>query len=387
MPEPVAIVSCTNYQQEIVTESVNRALSLLGGIEQFVRPGQNVLLKVNLLSSSPPEKAITTHPAVVAAVAKAVQTAGGNPIIGDSPGAAIRYTENRLRSVYRTTGMTGVAECTGAQLMLDTRSEEVSLPEGKLLKRIQVIQPAFDADVIINLPKLKNHVLTTFTGATKNMFGIIPGTSKALLHATSRTLPNFVEGLLDILQWSAPVLTVMDGIVGMEGDGPGGGQPKQVGVVLASRNAVALDVVATHIVGIPSGTVPLLKQSISRGWWSGRLEDIPTLGAQLDEVRLSDFVPARPNRHPEGALGGPLLDRFIGPTVVNWLAVKPVPKAGRCTACRTCVRACPRDAIEIRNGLARVEHGRCIRCYCCHEMCPENAIDLESPWLANLLGI
>lgn len=387
MPEPVAIVPCANYEQEIVTESVNRALSLLGGIEQFVRPGQNVLLKVNLLSASPPEKAITTHPAVVAAMVKAVQTAGGNPIIGDSPGAAVRYTEKSLRSVYRTTGMAGVAERTGAELMLDTRSQEISLPEGKLLKRMEVIQPALDADVIISLPKFKNHVLTTFTGATKNMFGIIPGTSKALLHATSRTLPNFVEVLLDILQWSAPVLTVMDGIVGMEGDGPGGGQPKQVGVVLASRNGVALDVVAVQIVGIPSDNVPLLKQSISRGWWSGRLEDIPTLGAQLDEVRLSDFVPARPNRHPEGAMGVPLLDRYIAPTLVNWLAVKPVPKTGRCTACRTCVRACPREAIEIMDGLARVDYGRCIRCYCCHEMCPENAIDLEQLWLANLLGI
>ncbi len=86
-------------------------------------------------------------------------------------------------------------------------------------------------------------------------------------------------------------------------------------------------------------------------------------------------------------MGVPLLDRYISPAVVNWLAVKPVPKPGRCTACRTCVRACPPEAIEIRDGLARVDCGLCIRCYCCHEMCPENAIDLDSPWLAKLLGI
>jgi len=386
MSEAVAIVRCPDYQQERVTQAVDRALELLGGMAQFVQPGQKVLLKVNLLSASAPETAITTHPAVVEAVAKAVLSVGGHPIIGDSPGASVRYTENGLRGVYRISGMAEVAARTGAELMLDTRSTEVPFPEGRLLKRIAVIQPALEADVIISLPKFKNHVLTTFTGATKNMFGVIPGTQKSLMHVKPRTLFNFAEALLDILQWSSPALTLMDGIIGMEGDGPSAGRPKQVGVVLASRDGVALDVVATQIAGIPAERVPLLKQSVSRGWWSGRPEDVPTLGAPLDEVKLNDFVLPRPNRQPSST-GMPLLDRFAAPYLVNWLAVKPVPQRGRCTACGNCVRACPRQAIEIRNKLACVDYGRCIRCYCCHEMCPEKAIDLAQPWLAQLLRI
>ncbi len=386
MSQPVAIARCPTYQQDLVDQAVHDAVDLLGGMAQFVRPGQKVLLKVNLLSASAPEAAITTHPAVVEAMVKAVQSAGGHPIIGDSPGASVRYTENGLRSVYRISGMADVAARTGAELMLDTRSETVSFPQGKLLKRIEVIRPALEADVIISLPKFKNHVLTTFTGATKNMFGVVPGAQKALLHVTPRTLSNFVEVLLDILEWSAPALTLMDGIMGMEGDGPSGGRPRQVGVVLASRDAVALDVVAVQIAGLPAEQVPLLKQSIARGWWSGRTEDIPTLGVPLDEVKLADFRPARPNRHP-GGTGVPLLDRYLAPHLVNWLAVKPVPQRGRCTACGACVRACPREAIAIHDQLAQVNYGRCIRCYCCHEMCPQKAIDLAQPWLARLLRL
>ena len=386
MLEPIAIIRCADYQQNAVDQAVNQALQLLGGIEKFVQPGQKVLLKVNLLSASPPEKAITTHPAVVEAVTRAVQSAHGVPLIGDSPGASVRYTESSLQRLYRITGMAGVAERTGAGLMLDTRSQEVPFPEGKLLKRLEIVQPALESDVIISLPKFKTHVLTTFTGATKNMFGVIPGAKKALLHVTPRSLSNFSEMLLDILQFIQPHLTIMDGIVGMEGNGPSGGKPRSVGVVLAGRDSVALDVIASHIAGIPPMHIPMLQHAIERGWWSGHLEDIPTLGTRLDEVTLNDFVPPRPNHHLDGAIGVPALDRFVTPTLVNWLAVKPVPKAERCTACETCLRACPCEAIVIHDGLAIVDYGRCIRCYCCHEMCPQNAIDLDQPWLARILA-
>ena len=166
MSQPVAIAPCADYAPERVAQAVERAAGLLGGMPRFVRSGQNVLLKVNLLSASPPEKAITTHPAVVEAVARMVQAAGGNVTIGDSPGSSVRFNQKSLRALYAVTGMSAVAERTGAALMLDTRSVEVPFPEGRLLKRIDVMRAAVDSDVIISLPKLKNHVLTTFTGAT-----------------------------------------------------------------------------------------------------------------------------------------------------------------------------------------------------------------------------
>ena len=387
MSQPVIVVPCSDYEQDHVAESVSHALDLLGGMDRFVQPGQHVLIKVNLLSASAPERAITTHPAVVEAVVRAVQAAGGTAQIGDSPGSSVRFNEKSLLSLYHVTGMSEVAARTGAQLMLDTRSAEVSFPEGKLLKRIEVIQAAIDADVIISIPKLKNHILTAFTGATKNMFGIVPGTRKALLHATPRSLSNFVDALLDILQWSSPALTIMDGVVGMEGNGPSAGQPKAVGVILASRDGVALDAIAAEIVGLPLESIPLLRQAAARGWWTGQTEDIPVLGSPLDEVRVPDFIPARSNHHPESGVGVPLIDRYIVPRLVNALAVRPTPQGDRCTGCRSCVRACPRDAIVIRDGLARIDYGLCIRCYCCHEMCPEKAIELEQPRLSRLLRL
>ena len=387
MSEPVAIVRCSSYEGAAVAEAVNQALRALGGMEQFVQPGQKVLLKVNLLSASEPERAITTHPAFVEAVARAVQSVGGQPMIGDSPGGSIRYNDAGLRRVYRITGMADVAARTGAELMFDTRSQEVSFPEGKLLKRVEIIQPARDADVIISLPKFKTHVLTTFTGAIKNMFGVIPGAKKPLLHVTPRGLPNFAEMLVDVMLLAKPALTIMDGVVGMEGDGPSAGRPRTVGVVLAGRDGIAIDVIATQIAGISPASVPTLQRAAARGLWSGRPEDVPTLATPLSEVILTDFVPPRPNHHPEGGTGMPAVDRYIAPVLINWLAVKPVPKQGRCTACQTCVRACPRQAITIPNGLAIVDYNQCIRCYCCHEMCPETAIDLEQPWLARLLSL
>jgi uncharacterized protein (DUF362 family)/Pyruvate/2-oxoacid:ferredoxin oxidoreductase delta subunit len=381
----VAIVKCPDYQQSAVGRAARESIDLLGGMAQFVQPGQKVLLKANLLSATPLERGIVTHPAVVEAMVRLVQEAGGMPLIADSPGASVPYTEAGLRRTYKASGLLEVAKRTGAALNWDTSYEEVSHPEGLLVKRLEVIKPVLEADVIISMPKLKTHVLITFTGATKNLFGVVPGIAKAVFHARMRNLTHFALMLLDITSLVKPALVLMDAIVGMEGDGPSGGHLRDVGVILASRDSVALDAVATSIVGFDPLKVPTLREAAARGLWTGKVEDIETLGTSVDEVLVPDFQPPSTSPREDVTIFNPFFTRHFGPLITNHFTLRPVPQRGRCIACGDCVVGCPQQVIGIVDSLAVIDYSQCIRCYCCHELCTEGAIDLERPWLGSLV--
>jgi uncharacterized protein (DUF362 family)/Pyruvate/2-oxoacid:ferredoxin oxidoreductase delta subunit len=381
----VALVKCSDYQQPTVDRAVRESIDLLGGMGQFVQPDQKVLLKVNMLSATPPERGIVTHPAVVEAMVRLVQEAGGNPLIADSPGTNVPYTEAGLRRTYEASGLLEVAERTGAALNWDTSYEEVPHPEGFLVKRLEVIKPVLEADVLISMPKLKTHVLTTFTGATKNLFGVVPGIAKAVFHARMRNLTHFALMLLDITSLVKPALVLMDAITGMEGDGPSAGQLRDVGVILASRDSVALDAVATSIVGFDPLKVPTLREAAARGLWTGKVEDIVTLGASVDEVLMPDFQPPVASPREDVTIFNPFFTRHFGPLITDHFTLRPVPQRGRCIACGDCVAGCPQQVITIVDSLAVIDYSQCIRCYCCHELCTEGAIDLERSWLGSLL--
>ncbi len=381
----VAIVKCPDYQQSAVDRAVRESVDLLGGMSQFVRPGQKVLLKVNLLSATPPERGIVTHPAVVKAVIRLVQEAGGMPLIADSPGTSVPYTQAGLRRVYKASGLLEVAERTGAALNWDTSYEEVSHPEGFLIKRLEVIKPVLEADVVISMPKLKTHALMTFTGATKNLFGVVPGFAKGIFHARMRNVTHFALMLLDLISLVKPALVLMDAVVGMEGNGPSTGPLRDVGVILASRDSVALDAVATSMVGFDPLKVPTLREAAARGLWTGKVDDIETLGASVDEVLVPDFHPPVASPREDATLGNPFFTRHFGPFITDHFTLRPMPQRGRCTACGDCVVGCPQQVITIVDSLAVIDHSQCIRCYCCHELCTEGAIDLERPWLGSLV--
>ena len=385
MTPQVAIVKCSDYQQPTVDRAVRESIDLLGGMGQFVQPGQKVLLKVNMLSATPPERGIVTHPAVVEAVVRLVQQAGGNPCIADSPGTSVPYTEAGLRRTYEASGLLEAAERTGAALNWDTSYEEVSHPEGFLVKRLEVIKPVLEADVVISMHKLKTHVLTTFTGATKNLFGVVPGFVKGIFHARMRNVTHFALMLLDITSLVKPSLVLMDAIVGMEGDGPSTGPLRDVGVILASRDSVALDAVATSMVGFDPLKVPTLREAAARGLWTGKVDDIETLGASVDEVLVPDFQPPVASPREDATLLNPFLTRHFGPLITEHFTLRPVPQRGRCVACGDCVAGCPQQTIAIVDSLAVIDYSQCIRCYCCHELCTEGAIDLEHPWLGSLV--
>jgi uncharacterized protein (DUF362 family)/NAD-dependent dihydropyrimidine dehydrogenase PreA subunit len=368
----VALTKCGDYTDAEVSSSVSEALSLLGGMSAFVKEGDRVLLKPNLLTASTPDAAITTHPAILKAVVRQVQAAGGTPIIADSPGGP--FTGFLLERAYSKAGWTQVAKETGAKLNFDTGSHQVSNPSGRIAKRLDVLDVLDDVDVVITLPKMKTHELTQFTGSTKILFGTIAGLSKAAYHMKFKDVNRFSDMLLDVLGYARPSLSIMDGVIGMEGDGPGThGTPRKAGVILASSDSVALDVVATSVIGWDPLSVPIIRKAKERGLTSGRLQDVNVLGARVEDVRVAF-------KRPSSSSGGNILIRFISsshvsPIVLRFVARYPAANSN-CTGCGVCMQNCPASAITI-SGRARMDLGKCIRCYCCHEMCPNKAVDLK----------
>lgn len=355
---------------------MEKALSLIGGIGKFVKKGDRVLLKVNMLAASAPAQAIVTHPMVVKAMVKQVQSVGGIPIIGDSPGGP--FNRKSLESAYIRCGYRAVADETGAVLNYDTDAKQVSNSEGKLAKRLDVISLLDEVDVVITLPKMKTHMLTNFTGATKILFGVVPGLTKPSYHLKFPDPGMFSDMLLDVLGYVKPSFSLMDGVVGLEGEGPGAqGIPKNANVLLASEDSVALDVVATSIIGMVPKEIVILKKAVERGLTSGELSDIDVVGEKVADVRV-DF------QKPKGSAG--IIGKVMKLKPLRGVMLKafvPYPFANeKCVRCGICMQNCPASAITITDR-AHMDLGKCIRCYCCHELCPHKAVDLKSQlgWL------
>lgn len=370
----ITIERCPNYSDENLRRVLELCLEPLGGIKAFVKPGQKVLLKPNLLRKASPEEAITTHPAVVKSVAELAISAGGKVIIGDSPGAAGTHTRNTLIKLYQGCGLDRVAEETGAELALDTSQVIASLPKGKIIKRIELVKYALDVDVIINLPKFKTHCFTLLTGAVKNLFGLVPGLIKPAYHAKFPNVDDFSTMLVDLMEFAAPALTIVDGVRGMEGDGPNSGTARDIGLIIAGKNPVAVDVILSRIMGIDPLLISTNRQAIERGLINEDLMAIKAGGMKLSEAIQKDFkIPAgKSHAFPHWAI--PLM-----PVAKYLLSTRPRINKKRCVGCGDCVRVCPVEMITLKRSKTRIKTSGCIRCYCCHETCSHHAIDLIRP--------
>jgi len=386
--EEVAIKACTQYKSKNVEKSIEECVGLIGGFKKYIGDAKNILLKPNLLSPSRPELAVTTHPVFVEAMTRLVKR-NARPdaviTIADSPGIATLHTEKDLIRLYNQCGYPGFADIENVKLNLDERHFPVSFKQGKLLKKFEVIKPAIDADIIINLPKFKTHSLTKITGAVKNMFGIIYGREKTLLHTKFMDIGKFCDMLLDIYQFKIPVLNIMDGITGLEGEGPGAsGKPRNAGIILASSSAIALDNVMASIMGFNSEDIPIILSAKKRnitGWDSNYIK---ILGGQIKDFIIDDYK--LPRNSAVGKISSNrFINAFILPFVRNNLSVSPYQNQEKCTMCRICIEICPEKAIKSRDSVLVFDYKKCIRCYCCSEMCPEGAIDLNYSWFGNLI--
>ena len=372
----VSIVKCDDYEFNNVKRAVYEALDGIENIKLKIIKGSRVLIKTNLLMRKNPEDAVTTHPAVVEAIVRYLQDIDCKVIIGDSPGGP--FTEWNLKSVYKAAGMFGVAERTGCELNFDTSVLEISNSGAKRLKSMQIIRIAKEVDFVVSAAKLKTHGMMTYTGAVKNLFGVIPGLVKADYHLRLNNADNFADHLVDICETVKPVFSIIDGIDGMEGDGPSAGEKRHAGLILASENPYALDTAASSIIGIEPVTVPTIRAASSRNLFSGDLKDIDIKGVRLDEIRIEPFK--LPKSHNANLIGGRVPKAFER-MVLNTLRPKPVFNHEICISCGDCKRSCPPGIIDMSSGKPVPDLSKCIRCFCCHELCPKKAVDIKRHWL------
>ncbi|MBN1141756.1 MAG: DUF362 domain-containing protein [Deltaproteobacteria bacterium] len=341
-------------------------------MEAFVRRGQKVLIKPNLLSANAPAKAVTTHPDVVSGVIRLVRECGGLPLIGDSPGVG------SSRAVAEKCGILGVVRATGAKLV--PFEEALPFPhEIGPFRRLEVAREALEADVIINLPKLKTHQMMGMTGAVKNLFGLVVGFRKANLHLRAGSdKALFALMLLELARHAAPALTVVDAVVAMEGNGPGSGDPVRVGALLAGVNPVAVDTAALTLLGLRPDSVWTHQVALRQGLPGTLPEQLELFGPALESLRPPRFRPA-----PDGDItfGIPAMLR---PVLKKSLTALPAVDPAKCLACGICQRHCPVGAISIQKGRLQIDCRSCIGCFCCQELCPEGAIEARQGALLRL---
>ncbi|WP_240984035.1 DUF362 domain-containing protein [Acididesulfobacillus acetoxydans] len=380
MAATVVLKYCPEYTADV--ESTLRAgLEEMGGMSRFVRPGQRVFLKVNLLMKKRPEEAVTTHPSVVEAVVRLVREAQGVPVIGDSPGGP--YTVTALRAVYARTGLKEVSERTEATLNEDVGQVTVSHPGGKIVRSLVLTRSVAEADVVITLSKLKTHAMMTFTGAVKILFGAIPGLLKAEYHVRMPATKDFANLLVDITTCVKPALSIMDGVVAMEGEGPSAGRPRNLGALLLSEDPFALDVVATGLIGLKPEKVPTIMAARERGLVS-RMDQVTLKGDDRSLWRIQDFVV--PQAVGVNFLDGAPLPAFLRSFILNRVRPRPSFKHELCKGCGDCVNNCPAKALTMNEaGCPLVDLDVCIRCFCCQELCPQKAVEIVRPLLARRL--
>lgn len=379
MAETVYIERCGSYNYKEVEKAVFKCLDGIESIRQRMI-GSKVLVKVNLLKKNKPEDAVTTHPFVAEAIVRYLQAMKCKVIIGDSPGGP--YNIKMLSSIYKASGMEEVAQRTGCELNFNTSVIDVVNKKAEKLRKMQIIKVANDVDFIVSAAKLKTHSMMTYTGAVKNLFGVIPGLTKTEYHFKMNNTENFAHHLIDICQYIRPVFSIIDAIEGMEGDGPTAGDKRSVGLIMASTSPYALDTAAVHLIGIDPLSVPTIKIAKERRLFNGSVKDIIVKGIGLEDIDMPPF------KLPQSISVNFFSDKapkFIKNFLVDKFRAKPVFDYKRCTSCGSCMRGCPAGIIDMSMGKPVLDASKCICCFCCHELCPEKAVKIKKSLLHKIL--
>jgi uncharacterized protein (DUF362 family)/Pyruvate/2-oxoacid:ferredoxin oxidoreductase delta subunit len=361
-----------SYEPSDARRCVEAALSAALGDKAGAIRGKRVLLKPNLAIAFPPERAATTHPEIVGAAIDCLRGLGAEVAVGDSPAGAVRG----VKRIWEASGIASVCQARGASLVNFEAGGWVECSASGRTYRIA--KAVFDFDHLVNLPKLKTHVLTLVTAAVKNMFGCVPGLDKSRFHLCNPRPAAMSIILVDVFSIAAPLVSLVDAVDAMEGNGPSSGRARHLGFIAAGADAVALDAVLAHLVGLDPMKVPTTREAWKRGLGEGRLERIDLEGDPADDLAADHFqVPS----NWQFALVPNVLTRLLA----RWFWVRPVVDTGSCTGCGDCARGCAASAIEVDGGKAAVAYDKCVACLCCIEVCPAGAIEAARSRLARLV--
>ncbi|MGZ7108337.1 MAG: DUF362 domain-containing protein [Methanobacterium sp.] len=369
----ISISKCSSYHNEDVYSAVDKCLEDLGGLSSFIKEGNTVLIKPNILLAKKPEEAITTHPAVIKAIIKAVKEVGAVPVVGDSPGGFV----GNVGEHWKITGIEDVCKNEDVEVL----NFEASGVYDKEINgnHYHIAKPVLDVDFVINVPKIKTHGLTVFTCAIKNMYGTIPGLTKVNYHKESPKPADFSSLVVDIYALTKPNLNIVDGIIGMDGSGPSAGNPIELGMILTSTDGVAIDSYICHALGKNPLEIPTNEIAYHRGLGEANIDEIEVFGYE-PRVR-NDF-----KWPPYMASTVNIIPGFIARGLMRFLWQRPVIDSDRCTDCKTCVKSCPVEALTAGVNIPEFNYPECINCLCCIEMCPQKAVSLDKSLLARLVS-
>ncbi|MBU2562512.1 MAG: DUF362 domain-containing protein [Nanoarchaeota archaeon] len=349
--ERVSIVQCKSYKQKEVDKTVLKAFNLA---KITIPKRKKVFIKPNVVGNfGKNQTAITTSPEIIEAICKILKKNNCKIYIGDSPftNAVDSFRASKIEKIAKKYGKLIIFEQDKLIKIRDNKA--------KILKNFNFSKTLLNADVIINVPKLKTHQLTKFTGALKNLYGCIPGGMKQRLHLKASTEKKLSNLLVDVYQNIKPEINIIDGIIGMEGEGPTAGEPKKVGYILASKSAVSLDVVSSKLIGYNPRKILAIKEAVKRKLGSFKYELVG-----LEKLPLIKFK----KPFVRDKLTKKIKDRFLQrPILVD---------EKKCIKCGLCSRKCPAKAIKL-TPYPVVDKKKCIRCFCCMEICPQHALKLK----------
>jgi uncharacterized protein (DUF362 family)/NAD-dependent dihydropyrimidine dehydrogenase PreA subunit len=344
---------------ENVRQAVDRAFELF----PLEIRGKTVLIKPNVLRISEAGEGIVTHPAVLRAVVEKVETMRPAAIVvGDNPGL-FNYGANE--ESFQKTGLMEAAK--GYYQNIGNDSLQVAF-NPDFMPTVSLSRIVREADIIISLPKFKTHGLTVMTGAIKNSYGFLPGAQKAMLHKAAGNPERFHEVIVEVFRLRVPDFFLVDAVVGMEGNGPASPDLREIGLILASDNAVALDAVMATMMGCEPRQLIFLRKAREAGLGDYDLRHIETIG----ELKpLPDFK--LPPLSGEAVFHNETIQALIHDRTL----VRPQVNPDWCTGCGTCIEQCPVSALSMSDNLPQVDPEICITCFCCQEICPEKAITLR----------
>ena len=374
MKSKVVLIPCDSYEEGQVYESLKRGLEQLGGLEHFIQKQEKVLLKLNLVRGAAAERAVTTHPAVAAALARIFREQGyAHVAAGDSSGFG-----SPVR-IMQELGLGPVFEKYGVEMKEFKEAVRREFPQGVHAKQFMLARDVLEADALVSVCKMKTHALEHITGAVKNQYGCVQGFHKAKGHTLYSDPVSFARMLGDLNRLVKPRLFLMDGITAMEGNGPTSGDPVPMGVLLLSADPVALDSVFCRLVHLNPELVPTNVQGEQMGLGTWRLENIQLLDGE-GTLELSRAVEKYGNPRFRVKRNRDKVTGWMGAVgIFRIFRKKPRILPELCRKCGVCVESCPVEgkALRFADGRDRppvYDYRKCIRCFCCQEMCPHRAI-------------